>query len=336
MTIGLNVITNSRLSCLKQCARKHKYRYEDGIRPDRSAAPLRFGGAYHVGLDARKKGMSATEAVFVAQQSYEVLPTWCITDEQVFDWQVERETVGRLLAGYFTYWESAAVPPELRPREIVASEIAFDLPIVNPETGRATPKYRLGGKIDAIVRLADGRLAIMEHKTTSDALDADGVYWKRLRLDHQISTYMHAARRLGYDVQTVLYDVCRKPGIRPKTITKAEAAALGDASLAGTKESPCLYGVRLSNDIAERPEFYYARREIPRLDADLAEFEQELWDQTQMLNDSKMKNRWPRNTNACVGFGQCEYLDHCLAGFESGIPSGFIRVADLHPELQGE
>ncbi len=45
--------------------------------------------------------------------------------------------------------------------------IPFDIALVNPETGRPSTNWRLAGVIDRIVRLPDGRLALMEYKTTS-------------------------------------------------------------------------------------------------------------------------------------------------------------------------
>ena len=48
---GLNVLTHSRMSTFKTCARKHQLAYELGIRPSRGARPLRMGAAVHVGRE---------------------------------------------------------------------------------------------------------------------------------------------------------------------------------------------------------------------------------------------------------------------------------------------
>ena len=52
---------------------------------------------------------------------------------------------------------------------------------------------------DRIVRLADGRLALQEYKTTTKDTAPGGAYWARLRLDQQVSRYMLAARAEGLD-----------------------------------------------------------------------------------------------------------------------------------------
>jgi hypothetical protein len=92
------------------------------------------------------------------------------------------------VCGYQWRWAGARL-------EVVATEQAFRVPLVNPATGKATPTFELAGKIDGIVRLEDGRLAVKESKTCSEDLGADSDYWRRLRIDHQITLYMLAARR---------------------------------------------------------------------------------------------------------------------------------------------
>ncbi|MCK4343264.1 MAG: hypothetical protein KAY37_16240 [Phycisphaerae bacterium] len=68
-----------------------------------------------------------------------------------FGWRVECEVVRQLLTGHFWRYENDDV-------EIIDVERTFELPLVNPQTGRASRAFALAGKIDAIVRLADGRL----------------------------------------------------------------------------------------------------------------------------------------------------------------------------------
>ena len=366
---GSNLLTNSRMSTYKTCPRKHYYRYEIGVRRDTDAKPLRMGSAVHLGLDLKCKGEEETAALLAATDSYDQFPLWANDEETQHEWLVERETVRRLLAGYWWRWGDDADIVS----EVIASEISFDLPIRNPETGGTSTVFRVGGKIDKIVRLRDGRIAVMEHKTCGEDLGPDSDYWKRLRIDQQISLYMCAAREMGHDVQTVLYDVIRKPSIAPKQIPVTDEQGLkvvvdqngervlkqnikkngepgvghGEPMQSGNTEkgwtlltrteTPEEFGERLSNDMVERPDFYFARQEIPRLDSDLEEFRFELWQQQQAIRASQQHGRHFRNTSACLVMGRCEYLDQCHNGIDvANIPSGFVRVADLHPELGGE
>lgn len=345
---GADLLTHSRMQCARTCLKKHWLRYEKAIVRDRQAAPLRLGSAVHLALELRAAGKSLDEAVSEATAGYDEIPAWANTDEAVNDWLVERDVVAALIAGYYWRWQDEEL-------EVVANEFQFRIPIVNPETGRATPTFELGGKVDKIVRLADGRLAVMEHKTTGDSIDSGSDYWQRLTIDGQISLYMLAARECGHDVRTVLYDVIRKPSISPRKVTKkdlAEIVATGtwfgqavaapviQALQAGVieRESPAMFGARLLADMGGRPHFYFARQEIPRLEIDLEAFRQELWDQQRDIRERQLNGRWYRNAAACLNMGRCEYADLCFAGIDVNehLPSGYTRATTLHPELQGD
>lgn len=368
---GSNLLTHSRRQCRKTCPRKHYYRYELGVRRAETARPLRMGSAVHVGLDLRAQGCSTDEAIVRAVRSYEEAPAWCTTDEQVADWMVEREIVARLLAAYFWYWERPEIPDDLRPVKVIASEGAFDLPIVNPETGAKTTVFRNAGKRDKILQLADGAIVVGEHKTVSEDLGADSDYWKRLELDDQISNYVITARDEGYDVRDVLFDVIRKPSMAPKLVPILDDQGLkivldangqrvlrenilkngqpgkghGEPIQSGStekgwtlqqrRETPQEFGDRLTADIAERPDWYFARRRIPRLESDLAEFRHGLWQEQQEIQAARKNGRHYRNTAACLLMGRCEYLDVCAGGIDpANPPQGFQRVTNIHPELQ--
>jgi hypothetical protein len=358
---GHDLLTHSRMQCYKQCPRKHLYRYELGVRPDGTAKPLRIGSAVHEGIDYRAKGASILDAINRARLTYGTLTDGSGTAiESVTAFQVEEETVAALLAGYFWYWEGAELPPELRVQRVIESEGSFVHPIKNPDSGMPTPSFKAAGKRDAIVELGDGRIAVKETKTCKEDLSPTSDYWRRLELDSQISGYLCAAHEMGHAADTVLYDVIRKPSIAPKLVPvldenglkivldrdgnrvvgkKGQPRQTGDSeqgyTLQQQQETPQQFGARLLEDICERPSFYYARREIPRLIEDLDEYRRELWQIQQQMRESQKQGRWFRNTGACLTMGRCEYLNHCRNGIDpASPPAGFSRVADLHPELQ--
>lgn len=340
---GRGLLTNSRMACAKACLRRHFYAYELGIRKERGSPALRIGSAFHLGQELHGKGKTPEEAIAEVLHTYAVIPAWAEPRE----WVIEGETVARLLSAYFSYYVNDAF-------EIVATEQTFDLPILNPATGAEGKIFRLGGKLDKIIKLEDGRLALMEYKTSGRDIGPDTDYWKRLRIDHQISLYVHAARRLGYDVQTVLYDVTRKPGLKPYRATPEHERKYTQVKLnkdGSVKEPSRLYancresdetaqefGDRFSADIAERPEWYFQRREVPRLETDLAEFEQELWEQQKSLRDCQNRNAWPRNTNSCLSPVTCDFWEVCSQGLNPAerLPEGFVKVGYVHAELEGE
>jgi len=345
----MNRLTATRLGSLRRCPRQHYYRYELGLSRIRDAAALRFGAAYHVGLELFNSGKSADEAIATATAGYATCPAWA----EPAEWAVECEKIRQLLAGYFWRYENDYI-------EILSAEQVFESSLVNPVTGSASRTFSLAGKIDALVRLNNARLAVLEYKTTGEDIGPDSEYWLRLRCDPQISQYILGARALGHDTATVIYDVTRKPTIQPKQIPVLDEDGLkivvdehderiynanrrprqSPDSKKGWKletrtESPEEYGRRLLEDIGDRPDFYYARREVPRLEDELQEFQLELWQQTRQLREAQRHGRWFRN----VGRMTCEYCEFselCLQSVEvnpGSPPAGYEILSDVHAEL---
>lgn len=307
VTNSSSQLTTTRLAAYRRCPRQHLYRYELGLSRIREQKPLRFGAAFHTGLEAHNRGADAATAIQHATADYEVVPDWA----DAVEWVVERETVRQLLAGHFWRYGQDDLT-------FVEVERRFDIPLVNPDTNALSRTFTLAGKIDGIVRLPDGRLAVLEYKTAGEDIGTDSEYWLRLRCDPQISQYVLAARAVGHDVATVLYDVTRKPTIRLRKNESSEE-----------------YAARLLADIGERPDYYFARREVPRLEDELAEFQLELWQQANQLRESQRRNRWFRNISKMT-CGYCQFAPLCLNSVNVNPdvpPPGFERLADVHPEL---
>jgi hypothetical protein len=339
------------MQSFKFCRRRHWFEYEIKLRREEDAKALRMGTNWHLALDALKQGRSFDDAVQLIRDRYATPPARI---EDTYAWSIERETLVGLLAGYEWRWEASKL-------EILASEAAFVVPCRNPETNAASPLFDLAGKIDGIVRLEDRRLAVGEHKTSSDDLMPDSDYWRRLQLDHQISLYVHGARQLGHDVATVLYDVVRKPTIRPEQVPLLDDNGLkivldrdgnrvlkknneprqtGDSAsgyvLQTVPMTPDEWRDKLIADITIRPDFYFARVEIPRLDQDVNECLAECWEIQQTIREAQRTGRWYRTVSrdTCP---YCPYFGPCTSKFNpttSLIPEGFCYVTDPHPELE--
>ena len=325
------LLTHSRQDAFKTCRKRHWFAYEQGIRSGMNSRALRMGSAYHEGLELLGNGSPVEESI-TAVRSYYDRDHGQLDDTE---WELESEIVVRLLCGYAWRWANDGL-------EYVACEHSWELPLLNPETGKPTPSFKLAGKIDGIVR-QDGRLLVKESKLLSDDLGSDAQLWPRLRIDHQISMYVLAARREGFHVEGVLYDVTRKPTIGPRKLTNAEQKAFASlGEWCGEKfepaiverETPSMFGARLLQDIGERPDFYFARKEIPRLDQDLQAYEYELWDIQRTIRDAQVHDRWYRtaNTHTCQF---CPFFGPCTTGWTptDALPEGFVRVTNKHPEL---
>ena len=351
-----DLITHSEMACADSCLRKHRILYGKCLRPVRTAEALRVGSAVHEGLDLRAQGIAPHEAILRVRGAY--VPASANADpDYAYKLACENEMVAQLLTLYFWYWESLDAT-----MEVVHTEQQFSVPIINPATGRPMRGKRYGGKIDKIIRV-DGVLSIMEHKTTSDSIDPDSDYFKRLRIDSQIGNYFLACRQMGIPVQQIIYDVIRKPGLRPSQVPVLDEDGLkivvdengervrnskgggwkqapdskAGYSLLTRPESPEEYGQRVRGAILAEPEKHFTRRVIGLTEADVLEARQTLYDKAQRLMYHERVNSWPRNDKACIGFGRCPAFDLCTNGFnpdDGVVPDGWVKVDNPHQELE--
>jgi len=306
------LLTHSRQAAMGRCLRESYYRYELGLEVEKKSDALRIGTMVHKALETLSDGCDA--AVAVLAENYAKTPPWVAdNDELLTKWEVEYVTVCQLVLGYTWHWEK-------QPWTVVAAELPFQL-MIRKANGKALRGYRNAGKLDKIIRHGDG-LALAEHKTTADSIAPDSDYWGMVRVDDQVSRYMLAARDLGYDVRTIIWDVIKKPGIRPKVVN-------------GDRETPDQFGKRLSADIRKRPEFYYARMEMSRTETELKRFREQLAADVEHHRWLKRTGYWRPNAQACTRIGTCRYLPICPGEFRKAddAPAGYVWLDNKHPEL---
>lgn len=343
------LITHSCQATFKECRRKYYYSYELKLRRIDDARALRMGSAGHSGVAALGEGKSIDLACAAVRSHYERM----LEHFDTYEWAIECETMLRLVCAYQWRWAG-------HPLEYIEVEKRFQLPLINPSTGAPTPIFDKAGKRDGIVRMEDGRLAVKETKFLGDDIGPDSPLWRRLRMDQQISMYIGAAREQGINAATVLYDVIRKPTIKPEQVPILDGLGMkivldangdrvtikgGKPRQTASKEdgyvlqtrpmTPAEWGEKLTADICERPDYYFARVEIPRMDQDIDEFAIELWETQKVIRDAQLNNRWFRTVgkNSC---GFCSYFDICSTNqtIDAGNPPmGFEILSDCHPEL---
>lgn len=321
--LDLPILTHSRIRTHKSCRRKDYIAYEHRIRPNVERSALRFGTAMHkaieiLGIQGIRDAVAFVDGTIGQWDSMYTLPT-----------------LRALLIGYHEHYTEHPLTIE-----VIASEVVFTLPIRNPETGSASRTFQQGGKIDTIARLSDGRVVIHEIKTTSEN-PSDERYWRRIMIDPQVTMYYLAAREIGHDVQTIVYDVIRKPAMKPEMATPPEKRKYKkDGGLYANQreadETPREWYDRLLADIRSRFDFYYGRREIPRIESDLEQFAYELWDVALDIRAAQLGNRWYRNAGRFT-CDNCDYNEICLGLVPwdwQSVPDGFIRLNTQHPELE--
>lgn len=245
---------------------------------------------------------------------------------------------------------------------VIDRERKFSLPLIG-NGGRALPHVVVDGVIDKTVEMVDNRRLIMEHKTTSKSIDSGSDYWDHLALDTQISLYVWAACQLNpeFEIRGVYYDVFHKPGIKPSALTQkdsldfstsgeycgqkfeVEVSENGEVKVNGTlaqvtpgkkegtfaiRETAEMYGARLMQDIAERPEFYFARREIARTDADIDQFDRQLRNIYVAIRNMERDESWFCNESQCQATFKCEFCPLCFNNIRVGdeIPEGYVSL----------
>lgn len=353
------LITHSRIQCVQTCRKKHWWKYEQGIRKQSDATALRMGSIYHQMLDLLGQGQALEIALEYLQREYVTNPP-----EQLDDYQasIEQATLAVLVTCYQWRWAHSEIT-------ILATEKSFQIPLCNPKTGSASTVFDHAGKLDKSILLEDGRQGLMEHKLLGVDHGDGSDLRKMLRMDPQITLYLHAERVLGQLAETIIYDVTRKPTIKPSAIPvldddgfkividqngnrvfladklkKNGEITSGKPRQSASKDNkwtlytrpmtPEEWGEKLRSDIGERPDFYFSRIEVPRLDDEIEDALQDLWDAQKTIREAQNTGRWFRtvNRNSCPF---CEYFSLCCAKYDlaDGVPEGFEHSDNVHPEL---
>lgn len=339
--------TNSSMTAFRRCTREFDLRYRHRLeRSDGEREVLAVGSAWHAALEAATRAgdqMAGYEAI----NRHAPGALW-------------REKLARMLSCYFWYYQE-------RPLDIVEPEREFSYVDAAGHTRR--------GKMDGVIRL-DSKLvayyevppeSVLEYKTTSEDIEGASDYWGELRMGTQVTFYGLAHEQAtGRRPESTLYDVVRKPTIRPKAVTKKDLARLRaevgesgaglyfnekfdsdevEAAAHDGKETLRMYGARLTADIGDRPERYFQRRVISRTRKDHEDGEADTastiaamasLDSAHPMGGDGPAAGFPRNPNACKTYGTCDFFGLCSVGEYPSCgtaPSGFQIREQLHPEL---
>jgi hypothetical protein len=306
--VKLPIVTQSQIRAFRACDRLHHIRYELGYQTVQSVHALEFGKAWDT-------IMRAWWAPIPRDRRQAALEAWSsLKTMDPFDHQ-------KLLVMFYGYHERWADAPYA----CVGAGVQFECEIINPDTGHASRTFMLAGELDGLARDSQDRIWILEHKTSSEDIGPGANYWRRLTMDPQVSAYYAGARSLGYEPAGCLYDVVKKPMLRPLQANKSRSEP----------ETPEQYRDRCLADITGDPMAYYARGEIVRLEADEQESAYDVWHTVQSLRESQRAGRHPRNPDACIRYGRtCEYFDVCTRAASLDDPLRFKKLDNVHPELK--
>jgi hypothetical protein len=287
----MQFLSISGISCFQDCPREFCYSRELNLSPKNEAQALSFGKAIHGFLELWWRG-ERLEPIRVSDL-------------------FERERASAVAAAYHERWIDDTN------YECLGTEVPFEIPLINPSTGRPSTLFRVRGKLDALIESKRG-IEIVEHKTSSEEIGPGSNYWKALQLDGQVSLYYQGARGLGYPPVGCLYDVLGKPAIRPLKATPPDArkytkAGVLYANQRDRDETPEEFGARCLNAIAESPDNYFQRGRVVRLESEEREFAHDIWAVAHQIRDCQRSGVWPKRTRSCkkLGGGLCGYFDLC-------------------------
>ena len=331
-------LTNSMRNKFATCHRAYSIAYNRLVRPAVESDALSFGTAMHALLENywSARGQEAVEKPALADP-------------------YRQATLDALYDGYVRKWGDS----DAERFEPLGSEIGFEAPLMNPETGALSRTWHLAGKIDAVAKeKSSGKVYIVEHKTTSSDIGPGSQYWLKMPIDGQVSGYFVGAQSRGIEAETCLYDVIRKPSMAPsksvpvlddeglkivvdeatgERVTKKDGSPRQSAGegmkLLVREETPEEWKARLEADIAARPDYYYARMEVVRSDADLADYLFDMWAVGREIADAERLGRFSRNSLSCSAYGTCEYFDVCTGCASLDDVNLFKKIETPNPEL---
>lgn len=280
-TTGRSHLSHTGLTTLLRCEQQWYWHYERRLEPAVTATPLQLGRAFAHALatgDPLDGGRLVMEDAQAQAQRAAASP-WVTApdDEQT---EIGAQIVTCAATAYLDlYGHSERREVEMRAR------------IRNPAVGgRYSLTYDLLGRVDGLDLDA---ATLIEDKLTGSV--QRGLLAQRLRLDRQVSIGCYLVwRTTGVEIRDVRYRVTLKPAIRRRQ---------GD--------SHADYLGRIAAEYETRPDHYLIEEVAHRDRDDYLRLECELWRWAEQVRAARRDGVFPRNTDACHGYGGCRFLPLC-------------------------
>ena len=318
------MITASSLNTYTQCPRRYEYSYIKEKVPAAPQAALLVGTAVHIGIEAFWNKLDIHTSLHNVWEFFKESEFW---DREAGE--LERFRIRAYITGYYAHRQHM-----LGQYEVVA---------VEHEWTKVIDGMDFAGKIDLVLRDKQGRLILVDHKTSgsSDVDNPGSTFWRGLSYDTQMILYREALSEIAESsgAPALVYDVVRKTKSKPaqrKRIAKkkSETTFEYEARKLANTETPKEYAAKILNTYTT-DDTRYIWREIPiTQDEATNKTEEILHIGRQMSADHVV---YPRFQNSCVSrWGACPYFDVCC-GTDS-LESGSFKSRPAHVELpnQGE
>ena len=334
------ILTFSAAKKFQSCHKSYYNRYRKNLVPLEQNETLFLGSTIHNALELWYKRdpldlvspapSGATIHFKINKLIDEAYPLRVSDEKQKRDWHLAKAMMG----GYINQ----------NPREdfqIIDTELEFTVPIINPNTNRASRTFELMGKADALVMLNDS-FYIMEHKTTALIT---GDYIEILPMDFQINLYTLALSRYkNIPIAGVIYNVIQKSKIRQKQgetetafeIRRQELIKKSKTGKTSAKrqlpESDESFQYRLQS-VYEDPKMFH--REILYIsNEDIRRTQHQVWEITQEILNTQRRGVWSQNTDNCFKYhSPCMYFPLCRAHDNPNIKDNLFKELPPHSEL---
>lgn len=320
------LLTYSMISSFMSCRKRYDYRYRQEIIPAQPVTALTFGSAVHLALQHYFEDLNEKKRMF-SQFYGEVAASYVGLDTE------DSIKAKVLMEKYVQHYETS----DHERFYVEAVEKEFSLPLISP-AGRKSGLFVIAGKVDGLIRnKADGKLYILEHKTTSICDDG---YISRILIDTQIGIYAEALSRImGEEIVGAVYDILIKPAIRMKSgetdeefeARKAELLAKSKTGKTSAKKREAETEEEFVTRLRESVNSGNFRREIVVFDKVKQDaLKAEIW---AVAHDIRSCRCFYKNTGNCNRYGICPYMDLCRAnGNMTGLDELYKRQ-NAHSEL---
>ena len=288
---------------------KEHLQYTERLRPLTIQWALSIGSAWHTALEVWGQGADEETAVQAGLGTLDWIETTDPENQYKFELEKARtEVMIRQAVRRFL------------PRNMVAVEMEFSVPIINPATNKKSRRFVLGGKADGVAEI-DGQYWLIENKTTGYTLDQ---FREGYGLNNQVSLYLNAvSRAFGKQLAGAIFRVVAKTRVEPKK-KGGEVVESWDE-----------YKARLMELYDTESERFLTEDTVYRTAEQLKDFEAELWLETQERLWQQKSGVIRHNTAACGDFGGCAFKAICL-GVEGAKESLFRVSTTTHDELPSE
>jgi hypothetical protein len=337
MTNVLATITNSELSAMLDCPKKWDFRYKQRLVTRRPRGKLDLGSAAHDAIEMFYKDPSVSVENLQAMSAANL--------ERMFKDHIDNggfaydnaekiEMMELLMSMVKVYVEYGRSNDDFK---VISLEEEFNIPAINPYTGKVQDNLRVMGKIDGWCMEGSANL-ILEHKTAKDAPSAD-FWWKYL---NQIDFYTYAMSRKhevdfsGSYINIIVKKIPRIPKLLKKgglskstNIVTTEEIFRSEIIRNGLDESEYK---EVLDALSKRPNPFVVRKAVYRHPSDIRQIEETIWWALQR----KLKSTFYAKNKSDQCSWKCAYKELCIDDTEE-MRNGLYKVRDSeHSELSGD